>query len=112
MICQTQDQWLDSDYSGSDENSGLAFPDFEELAKAHGFKVFRIEYNEQINNQLDQVYKQSGPVFCNVEIKAEHRVVPQVKYGYPIEDPEPLLERTEFLKNMIIEPMPISRKTV
>jgi hypothetical protein len=35
-------------------------------------------------------------------------VIPQVKFGRPLEDGEPLLARAEFFKNMLIEPMPAS----
>ena len=32
-----------------------------------------------------------------------HRVIPQVKFGKPNEDPEPLLPRKEFENNMLIK---------
>ena len=31
-------------------------------------------------------------------------VPPQSRFGYPIEDADPLMDRNEFLENMIIEP--------
>ena len=33
---------------------------------------------------------------------------PQVRFGYPLEDGEPLIDRDEFLANMIVKPMPVS----
>jgi hypothetical protein len=36
------------------------------------------------------------------------RVVPQVKYGRPLEDAEPLLDRAEFFANMIVPPVAAS----
>jgi hypothetical protein len=35
-------------------------------------------------------------------------VQPQVKFGRPNEDGEPLLEREEFLSNMLVKPLPAS----
>jgi acetolactate synthase-1/2/3 large subunit len=50
------------------------------------------------------------PYLLNIELDPDHRVVPQVKYGRPNEDSGPLLDREEFLANMIVKPMPISLK--
>ena len=41
-------------------------------------------------------------------ISPQARVEPQVKFGRPNEDMEPLVPRDIFLKNMIIEPLKIS----
>jgi hypothetical protein len=42
----------------------------------------------------------------------EKRVIPQVAFGYPIEDSEPHLPREEFLANMKVKPMPVSLKPI
>jgi acetolactate synthase I/II/III large subunit len=42
-----------------------------------------------------------------VRIPSSHRVVPQSRFGRPIEDSEPLLPRDEFLENMIVAPMEV-----
>ncbi|MEW6419849.1 MAG: thiamine pyrophosphate-binding protein [Nitrospirota bacterium] len=105
MIQQTQDQWLDSKYLASTVEGGLAFPDFVKVAKAYGYKTTTISRNRELNRRIRDVLDNEGPVFCNVEIKPEHRVIPQVKFGRPNEDAEPLLERKEFLKNMIVKPI-------
>lgn len=108
MIQQTQDQWLGSKYFASSVDGGLAFPDFLKVAKAYGFKVVSISKNKELNEKIKTVLESKGPVFCNVEIDQKHRITPQVKFGRPNEDSEPLLERKEFLKNMIVEPLKVS----
>jgi acetolactate synthase-1/2/3 large subunit len=110
MIQQTQDQWLKSKYVGSSASGDLAFPDFEAVAKAYGFPVLRIDSNENAAAVAQEVISSSGPFFCNVTLRAEHRVIPQVVYGRPIEDAGPVLPRDQFLKNMIVKPMPVSLK--
>jgi acetolactate synthase-1/2/3 large subunit len=105
MIQQTQDQWLDSKYLASNIEGGLAFPDFAKVAKAYGFKVVTISKNKDLAAGLDEAMRADGPVFCVVKINSEHRVIPQVKFGRPNEDTEPLLDRAEFIKNMIISPL-------
>ena len=43
MIKQTQEQWLESRYEASTNESGLAFPDFLKVARAYGFKTINIK---------------------------------------------------------------------
>ena len=108
MIQQTQDQWYGSKYLASSIAGGLAFPDFIKIAKAYGFKSFNIRKNKELAGKIKRIIEAPGPIFCNVEIKPEHRVIPQVKFGRPNEDSDPLLKREEFLKNMIVKPLNIS----
>jgi len=108
MIQQTQDQWLGSRYLASNVEGGLAFPDFLKVAKAYDFKVVNISKNNELAKKIKTVLKSKGPVFCNIEIQSKHRVIPQVKFGRPNEDLEPLLDRKEFLENMIVKSLKAS----
>jgi len=108
MVRQTQDQWLDSRHLATTVEGGLAFPDFPRLAKAYGFKTLTIESNSELQPVIKKVLDTQGPVFCNVEIRPDHGVLPQAKFGRPIEDAEPLLSRKEFLANMIVAPLEAS----
>ena len=62
-----------------------------------------ISTNQQLSEIIPKVLNSSGPFFCNVRISDKHRVVPQVKFGSPIEDSEPFLDRKKFKKEMIIK---------
>lgn len=108
MIQQTQDQWLNCRYEASTVQGGLAFPDFVKVAKAYGYKTSTIKTNRGLKVRIREVLDYQGPIFCNVEIGPEHRVIPQVRFGRPLEDPEPFLDRKEFLKNMIVKPLEVS----
>lgn len=110
MIRQTQDQWLDSSYIASSVEGGLPEVDFCKIAQAYGFHTINISKNNRINRTVDEVLKKKEPVFCNIEINHNHRVIPQVKYGRPNEDTEPLLKRKEFLENMIIPSLDCSKE--
>jgi len=110
MIQQTQDQWLNSSYSASTVDGGLAFPDFMKVAEAYGFKTINISRKQEVLDHIGEALNSEVPTFCNVEISPDHRVVPQVKFGRPNEDPEPLLNRREFLENMIAKPLDVSLK--
>ena len=108
MVRQTQEQWLDGQFDATSKTGGLSFPDFEMLAKASYLSTFRIEKNIEIEKAVRATISGMQPSLCNVIISPEHRVLPQAKFGFPIEDAEPLLPRAEFLKNMLVKPLPIS----
>lgn len=110
MVRQTQEQWLNGRYEAVSVESGLAFPDFVKVAQAYGFTTFSLARNDEIKECLRQIYAIDGPVFCNVEINSEHRVIPQVRFGRPLEDGEPFLDRSEFFGNMIVEPTEASKR--
>jgi acetolactate synthase I/II/III large subunit len=108
MIQQTQDQWLGSRYLASSIEGGLAFPNFIKVAEAYGYRTVNISKNCELNERIQEVLTSAGAIFCNVEIKPEHRVIPQVKFGRPNEDPAPLLPRKAFFEDMIVEPLEAS----
>lgn len=110
MIQQTQDQWLNSNYHASSEAGGLGFPDFHRLAEVLGFNTVTISSNQEANSKIKAFIDAPGPGFCNVVLRSEERVIPQVKYGRPIEDSEPLLPRDEFISNMIVEPLEVCKR--
>jgi acetolactate synthase I/II/III large subunit len=108
MIQQTQDQWLGSQYVASSYEGGLPDPDYLAIAKAYGISSMNLQRKGELDRGIGDLMNRPGPLFCNVEISANHRVIPQVKFGRPNEDPDPLLDRTEFLKNMVVTPLEVS----
>jgi acetolactate synthase-1/2/3 large subunit len=108
MVRQTQDQWLGSHYYATSIDGGLASPDFVAVARAHGIAAETLELNADIRAKLARALSSDGPAFINVVVDPKSRVQPQVKFGRPNEDGEPLLPRKEFLSNMLVEPLPAS----
>ena len=108
MVQQTQEQWLGGHYHATSVEGGLWFPDFVKIAEACGFATLTVDTNKDLSNVIRRAMAADGPVFCDVRVPTKHRVLPQCKFGYPIEDAEPLLPRKEFLENMIVEPMEVS----
>lgn len=108
MIQQTQDQWLGSRYAGSSAEGGLSFPDFQKVAEAYGIPATSVDLNTDVADRIREVLAAPGPMLCNIEIARDHRVIPQVKFGRPIEDPEPLIDRDAFKNAMIVPYLPAS----
>ena len=105
MIKQTQDQWLNSNYVASSQEGGLSFPKYKDVSKAFGLDYIELSQNLEIDNKVNKFLISERPVLLNLKISETARVKPQVKFGRPNEDMEPLLPRNIFHKNMIIRPL-------
>jgi len=103
MIQQTQDQWLDGNYIASSPDGGVRIPDLCQVCKAFGVQVSRASSNKDLPEKLSWLLESNASSFLLVDIDSRCRVTPQVKFGRPNEDPEPLLERNLFMKEMIVQ---------
>lgn len=112
MVRQTEDQWLNGRNVGTSTESGLSFPEFTGLARSFGFDPLVLDRNAETEDALRTLFSTPGPSFLQVKIPSSKRVIPQVAFGYPIEDSEPHLPREEFLKNMKVQPLPVSLKAI
>lgn len=109
MIRQTQDQWFESRYESSSPEYGLSFPNFEGIAMATGFHYFDTAVADAVLNELERFWSHEGPAIIRVKIDSSWRVIPQVKFGRPNEDMEPLLPREVFEQFMIADSLPVSK---
>jgi acetolactate synthase I/II/III large subunit len=100
IIKQTQDTWMKSQYVGSDETSGLGFPDLIAIAKAYGFETSEINNHSELASKAKDVLSKDKPMFCDVRLKHSEQILPKLVFGRPIEDMAPLLDREEFKKNL------------
>lgn len=60
---------------------------------------------KELKDNIKNFLKNNKAGMLEVIISPQHRVIPQVKFGKPNEDLEPLLSRKEFYSNMIIKPI-------
>ena len=98
---QTLETWLDANYVGVDEPSGLAFCNFPRVAEALGFPVVNIAHSSEIAEAVGRVCTAPGPIFCNVEINREQRLLPFLKYGGALDQQNPPLDH-ELLRSTVI----------
>lgn len=97
MCVQTENQWFGGRNAGTTPESGLGFPqDWETVVKGFGIRVVP-------STAMGQLFDGDGPAFCQVEIHKDAKLIPQARFGYPIEDQEPMLDREEFKQQMIVE---------
>lgn len=98
---------------GSDEKSGVSFPDMSKVAQAFGFRTYKISNHSELN-KINSVLETDGPVFCEVLLDPDEVLSPRLKTKVkkdgsmsqsPLEDMWPFLDREEFKRNMIIPPL-------
>jgi len=102
MIKQFQKLYFDGRTCGTGE--GYSCPDFAKVATSYGLSSCTIENGANIRQAIQNVLQGDDASLCNVVLPSETSIIPKVKVNYPIEDAEPLLDRKEFLSNMIITP--------
>jgi acetolactate synthase-1/2/3 large subunit len=100
MCRQTQRQWLDGNYYSTSVDGGLPDLDFDELAHAFGI----VGLGEDCAT-LEQLFSSDGRGFLQVFIHPDAQLIPQCKFGQPLEDPDPQLDREEFVHEMIVSPL-------
>jgi acetolactate synthase-1/2/3 large subunit len=103
MVRQTEEQWLGGINIGTDSRKGdLVFPDFQALASSFGYKASKVSTHKELKSQLERMYSDNSIDFLEVVIDPYSKVIPQTRYGYPLEDSEPILSREELRANMLI----------
>jgi len=100
---QTLETWLGGRYAGVHPESGLAFPDFEPLAQAFGFKVVTVSSHEAAPDLLFRAYAEPGPVFINVEIDPAQKLHPVLKFGAALENQMPAMPPERIAAEMIVQ---------
>jgi len=110
----TQDTYFNSKYVASSTETGVSVPSFKKIAKAYNFKYYKIRNNNLLTTKLKKILNNNSPEIIEVVIDPAKHLLPKLgsvlkKDGTmitsPLEDLHPLLNRKEFLKNMLIKPL-------
>jgi acetolactate synthase-1/2/3 large subunit len=100
--------------TGADAASGLTLPDIIKVAAAYGLPTSRIGGQSQLRDDLRSILDTPGPMICDISCIPDEARIPSVSsaqrpdgtlFSKPIEDLWPFLERSEFLANMIVDPL-------
>ena len=100
--------------AGADSTSGVTLPSLRRVVEAYGLRYSRIENDDSLDRQLDEVLRSDGPVVVEVMTPPEEPRAPSLSsmrrpdgsmVSKPLEDLWPFLPRDEFLANMIIAPV-------
>jgi acetolactate synthase-1/2/3 large subunit len=110
----TQDTYFNSKYIASSTETGVSIPSFKKIAKAYNFKYSKIQKNNLLANKLKKILNNKSPEIIEVIVNPTKHLIPKLgsvlkkdgtMVSSPLEDLHPLLDRKEFLKNMLIKPI-------
>ena len=114
-IRQTQTNLFNKNFVGIGPQSGdLSFPDMSKLAPAYGYPYLSCDGNDKLDETIDKALGMKGPVICEIFVSIEQNFEPKSStkrledgtlVSPPLEDLAPFLDRDEFRKNMIIDPI-------
>jgi acetolactate synthase-1/2/3 large subunit len=101
MCRQTQRQWLGGQYPSTSVEGGLASPDFQDVARAYGWLSYGPNSISAygIEDTLGKAFR-GRTTFVEIPINSECGVIPQARFGAPIEDQDPMLPREELAEAM------------
>jgi acetolactate synthase-1/2/3 large subunit len=113
-IRTTQKKFFEGRIMGTEEATGISFPDVEKIAFAYNIPFFRVASVNELDKVLEKVFAKEGPILCEVVCPEDQEVIPTVSsakrpdgsmVSKPIEDMYPFLDREEFTQQMIIKPL-------
>ncbi len=111
-IRTTQKKFFEGREIGTDEDSGVSFPDLARIAHAYDIDYARISNYDSLSPALETIFSFDGPMVIEVMCQREQEVVPTLMgkknddgtiSAKPLEDMYPFLSREEFYDNMIVE---------
>ena len=111
-IKQTQKNFFNNIIVGCTPETGVSFPNFRGISKAHNLPYQSINNHNQMENKINQVLAHQGPIVCEVFMDIEYEFIPKLSsekkddgriISKSLEDLSPLLNREELRSNMIID---------
>jgi acetolactate synthase-1/2/3 large subunit len=110
-IKQTQELGFENRLMGSNEDSGISFPDLMKIADAHSFKAVRLNSHHNLKQHIEEVILHDGPVLCEIMMDRDQETAPKAinrrnddgtMKQTPLEDSYPFLDQNEIDENMNI----------
>ncbi len=96
---------------GSNEDSGISFPDFMKIAEAHRFRGIRLASHQDLKKHIEEAMSHEGPVLCEImmdhnQIQAPKAINRRTADGAisptRLEDSSPFLDPKEIEDNLSI----------
>jgi len=97
---------------GTDEKTGVSFPDMQKIAKAYGIPSVRIQNQKNLLKKINKILNIKGPYLCEIMMSPNQELIPKLTtridskgkiYSTSLEDMYPFLSKKELLKNLYIK---------
>ena len=109
-IKQTQILGFNNRIMGADKNSGLSFPDYKDLAKAHKIVYKKINNHKNLEKKIKQVLSLKKSVLCELIMNPDEEQIPKAvnkrnasgkSIPAKLEDMYPFLSKDELNSNTL-----------
>lgn len=113
-IRASQRKFFDGRFIGTDEASGVSFPDLKKISDAYGIQYLRAEKNDELDGVIKAALALQEPSIIEIMCIADQEIVPSAAstrkddgtmVSKPLEDMYPFLSREEFFEEMIVKPL-------
>jgi acetolactate synthase-1/2/3 large subunit len=110
-IRQTQSNFFAGNVVGCGPESGVTFPDFKRIAYGFDLPYQRANQHNDLTQAIKNTLDCEGPALCEVILDPKQPFAPKLAskrladgrmVTAPLEDMTPILERQEFLSNMLV----------
>ena len=117
MIKHTQDAIVGGRRSGTDKESGLTCPNYENIAKAFGFKYISIKDDSDTEKKIDILLKNNNAIILEVFMKTNQPLVPKLSVSIsktsqllspPLEDLKPFISLEKLKRYLLVDMHPNS----
>ncbi|NQY80265.1 MAG: thiamine pyrophosphate-binding protein [Candidatus Caenarcaniphilales bacterium] len=108
-IRNTQRNYFEGRHIGTDHDSGLFIPSFEDIAKTYQLKYFKIDNKKSILDDIKYALEHKGPAIIDVQLEHNAALGPKVSAiplangsmaSMPLEDMSPLLSLLKLKEEM------------
>ena len=113
-IRTTQKKFFEGREIGTDDESGVSFPQLYDITNAYGLDYLGVHTYATLDSAMDVIFNTDGPMVIEIMCQKWQEVVPTLQgrknadgtiSAPPLEDMYPFLPREEFYDNMIVEPV-------
>ena len=103
MVRQFQEIYFEGRLQSTVED--YSAPDFAKVANSYGIKAQNVNADKITDEILKDFFSNNEPELLNIYLEQKTDLQPKLIFGQPIENMHPFLDKTEFVKNMLIEPL-------
>lgn len=101
MVRQFQEQYFNSRFQST--VIGYNAPDFQQVVSAYKVPVNKIVKKSQITKALKILFKDKKPIFLEVKIRRDAKVLPKLLVNRPVEEQDPPLSKDKLKSNMFVD---------
>ncbi|MDD1720296.1 MAG: thiamine pyrophosphate-binding protein [Methanoregulaceae archaeon] len=110
LIRLTQDNFQNGRHIGTDDKTGISFPDLQKISAAYGLKYLKLSDSRDLNERIVDIFTQPGPMICEIMSPGDQVLIPRIAsksledgrmVSMPYDDMFPFLPREEYLRNNV-----------